>query len=174
MADLCPPEPPPPNLYARDKVPPSPPSHILEMSLHVCMWQASRDGPKTGINGNEKGAFGFCLMSHWLFPSFLHSSPHPYQYRSLRHLSRQTHSLLFLCTAPIHQTLQLNNVSSGCPNINYFFCLTSANLLFYYCWSMQPQSFPIECVCVCVGERGEIFTFSLSVGRAWAPFIMTS
>lgn len=53
----------PPILSAHDKVPHRPPSHLLEMSLHVRLYQASRDGMKTAINANEKWALVFCLVS---------------------------------------------------------------------------------------------------------------
>lgn len=78
MADLCPPPPFPQILCAHDKVPPSPLSHLLEMSLHVRMQQASRDGMKMGINANENWALAFCLMSQWLFPSFPRLGPQPH------------------------------------------------------------------------------------------------
>lgn len=77
VADLSPLHLPPLIIYAHDKVPPSPPSHLLEMSLHVHIQQASRDGMKMGINANENWAF--ISHSQWLFPSFpcpnLYSDP---------------------------------------------------------------------------------------------------
>lgn len=61
-------------IYAHDIVPPVPHRILLEMSLHVRMRQADRDGMKMGINANENWALAFCLMSLWLFPSFPHLS----------------------------------------------------------------------------------------------------
>lgn len=43
-------------LCVHDKVPYRPPAHLLEMSLHVRMYQARRDGMKMAINANEKWA----------------------------------------------------------------------------------------------------------------------
>ena len=76
-------------LCAHDKVPHSPLSHLLEMSLHVGVQPASRDGMKMGINANENWAFAFCLTSQWLFPSFPRLSPYTYNIALLlSHLPR--------------------------------------------------------------------------------------
>lgn len=91
----------PPLLCAHDKVPPSPPSHLLEMPLHVRMEQASGDGMKMGTNANENWALAFCLVSQWLFPSFPCSSPYPRPIPlPLSHLSRQSNSPSLTSSAP--------------------------------------------------------------------------
>lgn len=102
-----PPHPLPPILCAHDKVPYRSLSHLLEMSLHVRMYQASRDGMKMAINANEKWALVFCLMPQWLFPSF----PCPIPYSNaiplpVSHLSRQTNSLFFPHLHQFHHTSQ--------------------------------------------------------------------
>lgn len=137
-----PPHPLPPILCAHDKVPHRSLSHLLEMSLHVRMYQARRDGMKMAINANEKWALVFCLMSQWLFLSF----PCPLAYPCSiplpdSHLSRQTNSLLFTFTnSTIPRSLYITPHPHTCILMS-----NMCSLMFHYSSSPGPSS-----CCVCV------------------------